>query len=279
MPTEIYYFSGTGNSLVVARDIAAKTNAALIPIPSVMDRERITSEADTIGIVFPVYHAVVDGMPLILKRFAGKLDNLKSKYIFAVCTCQGWPGSAISRLQKIISSRGGGLSAGFVVVMPSNAQPSSEEARQTRFDNWKKKLGSLTAYVMAKKSGRNETNLLFNLIVAPYTGKGRKDTVRLFEKLSGRSGLSLEELERFGDNSYRVDETCNGCGICAKVCPAHDILMKDKKPMWQNRCETCLACINWCPKNAIHGGLAETDRIPTKYHHPDVKAADMVLWR
>jgi flavodoxin len=35
MSTEIYYFSDTGNSLVVARDIAVKMNGKMIPIPSV----------------------------------------------------------------------------------------------------------------------------------------------------------------------------------------------------------------------------------------------------
>ena len=73
---EIYYFSGTGNSLVVARDIAEKTNGKLIPIPSVMDKERITTDADVIGIVFPVYHAIFDGMPLIIGRFVRKMENM-----------------------------------------------------------------------------------------------------------------------------------------------------------------------------------------------------------
>jgi flavodoxin len=47
--TEIYYFSGTGNSLVVARNIAEKTKGTLIAIPSVMDKENIESDADVIG--------------------------------------------------------------------------------------------------------------------------------------------------------------------------------------------------------------------------------------
>jgi ferredoxin len=276
MPAEIYYFSGTGNSLVVARDIAAKTNAALIPIPSVMDREKISSDADTIGIVFPVYHAIFDGMPLIIERFTKKLDNLKSKYIFAVCTCKGWSRKTISKLGEIISSRGGKLSAGFVVLMPDNSSPSAVEERQTRLDNWKKKLGGIPEYVIAKKTGRNETNLIFNAIMSPFGRKLQKLTMELLEKSSGRSGLGFEELMHAGDGSYRVDESCNGCGICAKVCPVRDIEMKDKKPVWRNRCETCLACLNWCPKNAIHGGLAETDGVRTRYHHPEVKAVEMV---
>jgi hypothetical protein len=38
---------------VVARDIARKIDGELIPIPSVMNKEIIESDADVIGIVFP----------------------------------------------------------------------------------------------------------------------------------------------------------------------------------------------------------------------------------
>lgn len=53
--TEIYYFSGSGNSLAVARDIADRLNAKLTPVTSVMNRESVTSEAGVIGFAFPIY--------------------------------------------------------------------------------------------------------------------------------------------------------------------------------------------------------------------------------
>lgn len=55
MKTEIYYFTGTGNSLVVARDLTKELNGELIAIPSVMSKETINIDAEVIGIVFPVY--------------------------------------------------------------------------------------------------------------------------------------------------------------------------------------------------------------------------------
>jgi flavodoxin len=51
MSTELYYFTGTGNSLAVARDIARKTDGRLISIPSLMDQESVESDADVLGIV------------------------------------------------------------------------------------------------------------------------------------------------------------------------------------------------------------------------------------
>jgi flavodoxin len=73
MSTKLYYFSGTGNSLVVARDIAAKIDGKLIPIPAVMDKEIIKIDADVLGIFSPTYCM---RMPGIVERFIGKLTNL-----------------------------------------------------------------------------------------------------------------------------------------------------------------------------------------------------------
>lgn len=80
---EIYYFSGTGNSFTVARDIAKKIHGKLIPIASHIEKESITTQADIIGIVFPVYY---NDIPTIIRKFAEKLDDISGKYIFAVCT-------------------------------------------------------------------------------------------------------------------------------------------------------------------------------------------------
>jgi flavodoxin len=118
MKTVIYYFSGTGNSLAVARDIAEKTSGKLIFIPSVMDQQIIMTDADVIGIVFPVYfRAVLGGIPLIIRRFTKKLADISSKYIFAVCT-YGMGPPDFSILSNAIQSRGGKLAAGFAVKMP-----------------------------------------------------------------------------------------------------------------------------------------------------------------
>jgi hypothetical protein len=69
---EGYYFSGTGNSLVQAKLVAERLGGGLIPIASMIDRERIEPAADVVGIVFPVYYAVA---PNIDRRFAEKLSG------------------------------------------------------------------------------------------------------------------------------------------------------------------------------------------------------------
>ena len=117
MSTDIYYFTGTGNSLAVARDIASRIDGKLLSIPSLMDNEIVTTDAEAIGLVFPVHHK---GIPLILKRFVGKIENLENRYIFAIYTYGDTPGRGVRRLSQLIEARGGELAAGFGVHMPYN---------------------------------------------------------------------------------------------------------------------------------------------------------------
>lgn len=278
MSTEIYYFSGTGNSFVVARDIAGKTDGKLIPIPSLIDKDRIITDAEVIGIVFPIYNAIFGGIPQIVTRFVEKMDNLDLKYIFVVCTCKGWSRVAISKLGEIIKTRGGKLSAGFTVPMPDNSSPTTNKEQQKLFNYWKKKkLENIYRYVNARKNGKFENTVLYNIIMAPFTSSIEKTTLKLYNKLANTTNLTFDELFLLADRSYFTDENCNGCGICAKICPVNDIKMTNNKPVWQNHCESCLACVNYCPQMAIHGNIVSTDKLTTRYHHPDVKLSDMLL--
>lgn len=275
MGAAIYFFSGTGNSFVVARDIAQKLSGRLIPISSVIDAESISTEDEVIGIVFPVYHAIFDGIPFIVKRFIAKLNNLESKYLFAVCTCKGWSRVTISKMREAIDTCGGELSTGFVVQMPDNSSRTTIEQQQKLFGSWRNKLPSIINYVKDRRKGRYERNKLFNMIMAPFATRLERETLRLFYELADASDLPFEELVHLSDRSYIADDKCTGCGTCARVCPANDIKLTNNRPEWQNRCENCLACINWCPKQAIHGGLISTGKVPILYHHPDIKASDM----
>jgi Pyruvate/2-oxoacid:ferredoxin oxidoreductase delta subunit len=51
-----------------------------------------------------------------------------------------------------------------------------------------------------------------------------------------------------------ADTRCLGCGLCAKYCPNHAIVMTGKKPkvpFWTHRCEACLRCMGYCKPRAI----------------------------
>jgi ferredoxin len=257
--TELYYFSGTGNSLAVARDIAGKTGATLVSIPAVMDRDSIKTDAEVLGIVSPAYMR----MPRIVEAFVGKLTSLESKYIFGIVTVGGVAGGVLARLSEAVSLRGGSLAAGFVVRMPANyihdadALPLFLQKRILR--NWERRADKIADCVVNRKSGRIEkSNRLMTLLFS-----------RTIDKRYLKGDLSPDV-----DGSFWTDDKCNGCGICSRVCPVTNIEMVDRRPVWHHHCEKCLACIQWCPCASIQFKDVTLKR--KRYHHPDVKLSDML---
>ncbi|MDD5645246.1 MAG: 4Fe-4S binding protein, partial [bacterium] len=43
---------------------------------------------------------------------------------------------------------------------------------------------------------------------------------------------------------------CTKCGLCAKLCPVHNIEMKGF-PVFLKKCQLCMRCISFCPSGAI----------------------------
>lgn len=261
MSAELYYFSGTGNSLVVARDLAAALgDATVIPIPQALAEGRKPT-ADCVGIIFPVY---MWGPPLIVSEFARRLDVSPETYIFAVATYGGFPAGTLGVIDRILRGRSRKLSAGFGVLMPGNYTPMygapPEEKQAACFAKEKERIGQIASTVRQRQAGRLEgNNMLANF---------------LFTTLLYRVGSP--HIPSF-DRKFRVTERCNGCGVCAKVCPVGNIDMRDGKPVWRGHTEHCMACLQWCPQEAIEFGAKTAGR--RRYHHPEVRAADIGLRR
>ena len=90
--TDVFYFTGTGNSLSVARDIREHLEGNLKSIAAEEKKETVQSKAALIVIVFPVYNHI---FPFIVKRFVDKFQNLQDKRILAICTYGDSPASAV----------------------------------------------------------------------------------------------------------------------------------------------------------------------------------------
>ena len=296
MSTELYAFSGTGNSLAVARQIADIIEAQLMSIPSAVRSESVISEADTVGLVFPVYHKSI---PLIIKRFVERLEVEDSAYIFAVCTYGDTPGLAIDHLRELIASRSRTLAAGFGVHMPYNYLTPSPvvrgffrsftlrevpvERQEDLLARAPEGVAGIVASIHARESGTFDTTSDVLTRLAQRLGLPETLGKWVWLKVAGveePTDLSFLESRQLMDRPFEADESCNGCGICARVCPVANIELVEApsgghaEPSWQGRCEQCFACLQWCPQEAIQFGSATAGR--KRYHHPDVSVADMV---
>src|SRR5664280_88847 len=93
MSIEVYYFSGTGNSLHVAKELQKRIpETNLLPIASFLNKGVIKTNGETIGIVFPIHLAM---LPSPVMEFLKKLDLKSSNYILAIATRAGRPHRAV----------------------------------------------------------------------------------------------------------------------------------------------------------------------------------------
>jgi ferredoxin len=252
----IYYFTGTGNSLWVARRLAERLDdTTLIPIARVWKDERVVPHSDTVGLVFPLYF---QGAPDIVLRFCQKLNLDNVDYIFAVCTRGLTDGIVFKQLNRILKAKGRRL--GFACYL-------------TMHDNYIINFNAPTP----DRARRIEQKALARILKIAESIKRRVDGGSRDPLIGAVMGNVINPSwikdVHSKDRNFWSDERCNSCGICVKVCPVDNIELVDGRPSWLHRCEQCFACIHLCPKDSIQIGRRTLKR--TRYHHPEVKVKDI----
>lgn len=282
---ELYYFSGSGNSFYVAKNIADNNQGKLISIPSIINQNKIETNAEAIGIIFPVHYIWNGGIPTIINRFIIKLQNISNKYIFAICTCGAVQGDTLIKLNDLIIKKGGKLSIGYSIKFHYNyidffgsLAKFTKKKEESLLNNSKQKLIIINQSIKEKKVGIIERDSeLFLSIVDSFNFRIKLGKPH-YQKNAGfieHNNIPFSEILPLMDKSFFSDDKCNGCGICSKICPVKNIKIEDKKPLWEHHCEQCFACLQWCPKNSIQYGKKTTNGI--RYHHPEVKVTDLIL--
>ena len=253
MISEIYYFSGTGNCLAIARKIHEKStgHSEVISIASVKGR-RVT-KADRIGIIFPVYcHKAPD----IVKQFILNLEYTSTPYIYSIATHNGEIGQSLFEINALLEKKGQSLSLGSEIAMPGNALVTKPTIESKRLAMAEQRVADLANLIEDKTTG----------IVNGSNG--------LIEQLRKRIINFVAWNYVFSPKRFKLSNDCVRCSQCTKVCPVNNIQLVGGKPQWNSECTGCLACFHWCPKEAIYMNNYYIGK-RRKYRHPDIKISDM----
>ena len=102
MISKIYYFSGTGNCLAIARKMSEKLaeKSEIIPIASISGK--LTIKADRVGFIFPVYYHKI---PDIVKQFILNIEFASSPYIYAIATHNGEIGQSLFDIKALLNKK------------------------------------------------------------------------------------------------------------------------------------------------------------------------------
>lgn len=247
----IFYFSATGNSKYVAESIAGESEA-LIAVNEATDAHTYSFDVkdERVGFVTPTYNYTI---PSIVYEFLQKLTLKWSDrpYIYYVGTYGTTTGAAASITESCLKKRGLWLDAKFDIKMPDTWTP----------------IFDLSDSVKVKKiidAAEDEIRELKDQVKDKVTGKHMSFTL---PKMAGTIGQMIYNKSTRNTDKFKVSAACISCGMCARKCPDHAIIMYEDRPQWvTGRCIMCLGCLHRCPVHAISYGK-NTDK-HGQYTHP-----------
>ena len=240
----IFYFSGTGNTQWVAKQIAEGIDERLLYIPDCIrwgEYEFMLEEGETIGFCFPTHGWQP---PRLVREFIRKLKlGHAPHFCWALTTCGDNMGEAMTILNKDLKKIGLKATTQFTVIMPESyvclpfmkTDPIEKEQRKIA-------------------AAREQLPHIINTIREHETSvvelvKGA--TPHFYSYVIG----NYFNAKMVNDKKFTVDaDVCIKCGKCQKVCPVDNIQGTPPEWLHNGRCTSCLACYHYCPVHAINCG-------------------------
>ncbi len=240
----IFWFSGTGNSLIIAIEIKNHLSkhgyeVTLLPLdrtdPSEIDKQSI------IGFVVPV--AGQSTYPFIWE-FLERLPETAGTPCFFLDTLGFYSGGILGPVKKIVKKKGFIPLAAKEIIMPNIFQ--------------KKKCLPPKVDILTEK-GKKEARIFCEKLIK---GRGHWFDIPVYSWL-----VSILYRSRNMVNIWKkmftfvIDpDKCNRCKICIDICPEKSLFMEEKGsvPVRNSKCTLCHRCFAYCPANAIRIGGKNT---------------------
>lgn len=232
---DFYYFSGTGNTLLIVK----KMQEVFEQHGSTVHLYRIeTADPNTIN----VQHAIGLGFPVaeqgtypFVWDFIRSLPASNGTPIFMVDTLMAFSGGIVGPLKKILTQKGYNTIGAKEIIMPNNLFPKKS------YD---------TKNEAKVKRGLEQAEHYANAILRGRSSWRRVPILSDFMGIFSQAPWAWNFLRR-GYHLEADREKCVKCGLCAKLCPVENIEL-DEYPEYKDACVICMRCVSFCPKQAIY---------------------------
>ncbi len=231
----VIFFTGTGNSRIIAERIAEGLGeACLDSFGAIRRRAYETYESDTPWIfVAPTY---AWRLPKVFEEFLLESEFQGSPDAYFVMTCGDDIGNADWYIRKLCKKKGLTYHGVKGIKMPENYTAMFDVPGQEEVDE-------------IIRAALSEADRIVRFI---------KERLDLFDHHRRRgdnikSRFINQPFYRLFVNAkgFHTTDLCNGCGFCEQHCPCSNIHMISGKPSWGEHCTHCMACINGCPQLAV----------------------------
>ena len=245
--SDIFWYSGTGNSYAIAEEIAKSLKDKGIEVNLVQINDFIEPKiisGHLIGLVFPV---AVQGTYPFIWRFFHRLP-VADNDIFMADTLHAYSGGIKGPLKKLLLKKGYSPLSAIEIAMPGNFPPG-----------------------VAKPSNYDEKITKGLLLAREFVEKtlSKKACWRDIPLLSDLMGIMCRTKQpwRFMRKQFGIhvdSKKCVGCGYCLEFCPVKNFVINDfGKAEAKNLCETCMRCLAYCPSDAILTKKGKKQQIKT----------------
>ena len=245
----ILYFSATGNCKYVATRLVKSAEQEMLAIVDCIRDNKYVFSDKTIGIISPTYDW---GLPSIVKDFLEKA-SFQTEYLYYVATYGTTPGASGAMASKNIRDRK--IDAYYSVQMADTWTPIFDLSTPEKVAKYTKNTeAEIDAIIFSVKERHTNSHM------SPHTPA--LITEWIAEPVYNNKVRRTAHLS--------VENTCIGCGLCAKKCPVQAIEIQNKRPVWvKDKCVMCLGCLHRCPKFAIQ--YDKSTKKHGQYINPNVK--------
>ncbi len=258
--TVIYYYSGSGNSLCVAKHIGQKLGSAAIrSVYTLRDNPEVPADCARIGIVTATWFV---RPPRIVKEVCENLRCSRQQKIFVIATCGGYDGYVCIDLKAFLQPKTDFPVQTFMLPMPPNHivgfSPMPDWINRIYLNHEAKASGKIADKIQSDAPTRNRKGL------------NRKALAWVSRTFNSALGVDRDSVE----GGFYTCAACTRCGICEKLCKNGNIRLTADGVVWGHDCQQCMACIMWCPNQAIRHPNVPVKR--RRYQNPNITLQDML---